>query len=127
MASDLLADGEGMMPNLRAALRAVGGRRVTGQVVVPTPTGNGQVAQVPQNLLRATIVLTPMDPRKIRSLPEGQREWKLWSGTSTTKLDLNWNILPDNDLRRQYEVMSVADWSQAGFYTYDFVERRRPT
>ena len=118
-----------MMPDLRAPLRALGGRRVTGQIVVPTPGANGRVVQAAQALVRVTLVLTPMDPREIALLPEGQREWRYWTatGTSTVPLQLDWNVLPDNAPLIQYEVVSVAPWDQARIRTYGLVERRRPT
>jgi hypothetical protein len=113
-----------MMPDLRAALRATGGRRVTGQVVKPKVIDN-KVSQNPQSLLRATCVLTPMSPRKISIKEEGQRDWKWWTASSAVKLELGWFILPDHDKRIKYEVMQSADWGQARVYIYDFVETAR--
>lgn len=108
------------MPNMRAPLRGLG-RRVSGQVVRQVVADN-KVAQVGQDLLRASAVLTPMDPRKIAVKAEGQREWKWWTATSAAKLELGWFILPDHDKRVKYEVMSDADWGQARVYVYDFAE-----
>ncbi len=113
-----------MMPDLRAPLRAVGGRRITAQIVKPKVVDH-QVQQNPQELLRATCVLTPMDAQKIAIKPEGQREWKWWSAASAQRLELGWFLLPDHDDRIKYEVMEVSDWGQARVYLYDFREAPR--
>lgn len=112
------------MPDMRPALRAAGGRRITGQVMRPRVVDN-KVQQNPQELVRATAVLTPMSARKIALKPEGERAWKWWTATSATRLDLGMFILPDHDGRIKYEVMTDADWGQARVYIYDFVERPR--
>ena len=116
-----------MMPNMSQAVRSIGGRRVTCQVVTQTVV-DFKAVQAAQSLQRATFVLTPMDPRKIAIKPEGQRTWKWWSAIGTgrqAKLELGWFLLPDRDGRIKYEVMTDADWSQASIYKYDFVETFR--
>ncbi len=113
-----------MMPKLPQAIRQAGGRRVSGQVVRQEIVDHEAVASG-RRILRATVLLTPMNPRKIAIKPEGQREWKWWTATSVSRLELGWRVLPDADDHIQYEVMTQADWSQAGFYAYDFVEKPR--
>lgn len=111
------------MPSMRQALRGLG-RRVTVQVVKQKIVDH-EAVQDPRDLLRATVVLTPMTPRKIQIKPEGQRQWKWWTGTSTVKLELGWYLRPDKDQKKLYEVMEVADWGQARIYVYDFAEAPR--
>lgn len=111
-------------PNLRVAIRAVGGRRLTVQVVKQKVVDR-EAVQDGQELLRATVVLTPMTPRKIAVKPEGQRTWKWWTGTSSVPLELGWFLVPDKDRRKLYEVMESADWGQARVYVYDFAEAPR--
>lgn len=111
------------MPNMRDATRGLT-RRVTGQVI-RQKVEDHEAVQNPIDLLRASVVLTPMTPRKIAIKPEGQRKWKWWTGTSTTRLELGWYLKPDKDKRLIYEVMEVADWKQARVWIYDFAEAPR--
>lgn len=112
------------MPNMTAALRAVGARRISGQVVRQVVV-DGEAQQQGQSLLRASAVLVPLTARQIAIKPEGQRRWKWWRATSTTNLSLGWYILPDRDKFLKYEVMSLEDYSQARVFVYDFVETPR--
>lgn len=114
-----------MMPDLRAPVRALGPRRITGQVVKQEPVGNGRVAQAGQSLLRASFLLTRLDPREIDIKPEGERHWKWWRATGFEPLQLGWFILPDNDKRIKYRVMSDYSLGQARVFVYDFVEAPR--
>lgn len=111
------------MPNMRDAMRGLG-RRVTVQVIKQKVVDR-EAVQDPRDILRATIVLTPMTPRKIIIKPEGQRSWKWWTGTSSVKLETGWYLRPDKDKKKLYEVMEVADWGQARAYVYDFAEAPR--
>lgn len=113
-----------MMPDLRQGVRSVGGRRITAQVVRQVVV-DGEAEQQGQSLLRATVVLTPMDPREIAIKPEGQRLWKWWHAASAAKLELGWYLLPDHDRLKKYEVMDLHDWGQARMYEYDFAETPR--
>lgn len=112
-----------MMPSMRQALKGLT-RRVAFQVIKQKVV-DGEAVQDPRDLLRASVVLTPMTPRKIMIKPEGQRTWKWWTGTSTVKLELGWFLRPDHDKKKLYEVMEVADWGQARIYVYDFAEAPR--
>lgn len=108
---------------MRAPLRGIG-RRVSVQVIKQKVV-DGEAVQAGVELERASIVLTPMTPRKIAIKPEGQRTWKWWTGTSTLKLELGWYLKPDRDLKKLYEVMEVSDWGQARVFLYDFAEAPR--
>ncbi len=112
-----------MMPNMRDALRGIG-RRVTCQVIKQKVVDH-EAVQGGVELLRATLVLTPMTPRKIAIKPEGQRLWKWWTGTSSVKLALGWFLRVDKDAKKLYEVMEENDWGQARVYLYDFAEAPR--
>lgn len=115
------------MPDLRAPVRALGPRRITGQIVKQEPIGNGRVAQAGQELLRFSVLLTPMTAREIAIKPEGERHWKWWkaTGIGPQRLELGWFLLPDHDKRIKYRVMTSADWRQARVGVYDFVEAPR--
>jgi hypothetical protein len=111
------------MPDMRAPLRGIG-RRVTGQVIKQVVV-DGEAKQEGQNLLRASVVLTPLDPREILIKPEGQRKWKWWKASSAVELNIGWFLIPDHDHLIKYEIMTLADWGQARVYLYDFVETPR--
>lgn len=112
-----------MMPNMRQALKGLG-RRLSYQVIKQQVVDR-EAVQTSTKVMRASVVLTPMKPQAIAIKPEGQRTWKWWSGISATKLEVGWMLKPDGDGKRVYEVMEVADWSQARIYSYEFAEAPR--
>lgn len=107
------------MPNMRDATRGMG-RRLSCQVIKQEVVDR-EAVQAGVKILRATVVMTPMDARKIAIKPEGQRSWQWWTGTSTTRLELGWRLKADKD-GRTYEVMAENDWGDARVYLYDFAE-----
>ena len=112
-----------MMPNMRDALRGMT-RRITVQVIKQKIVDR-EAVQDPRDLMRCSIVLVPMPPRKISIKPEGQRTWKWWEGTSSVKLEIGWYLKPDKDGKKLYEVMEDSDLSQARVYAYQFAEAPR--
>lgn len=113
-------------PNLRAPLRAVGGRRVTAQVV-----GKKVVDRVVQvtglELRRVGGTMAPMPAHKIAIKQEGQRSWKWWQLYSPARLELNWILQLDGDVKanRRFEVMEEEDWGQARIFVYQLAESPR--
>jgi len=63
----------------------------------------------------------PSTPQQIALKPEGQRTWKWWSLITQKKLNLD-DIVKDINTT-EYRVMSVYNWSQAGFYQYELTEK----
>ena len=112
-----------MMPHMKQGLRGLG-RRITCQVIKQRVVDH-EAVQAGVDMLRATVLMVPMPARKIAFKPEGQRTWKWWSGTSSTRLELGWYLKAANDGKRLYEVISQEDWSQARVYNYDFAEAPR--
>lgn len=112
-----------MMPNMRDGLRGFG-RRISVQVIKQQVVDR-EAKQTHIDLMRASIVITPMPARKIAVKPEGQRHWKWWSGISSVKLELGWFLKPDRDGKKLYEVMEDEDWGQARIYAYGFAETPR--
>ena len=112
-----------MMPNMRDATRGLG-RRVTVQVIRQVVEDHESV-QKPVDLKRITIVLVPMPSKKIEIKPEGQRIWKWWMGTTTSKLELGSFLKIDKDKGKLYEVMEADDWGQARVFNYHLAESPR--
>lgn len=65
-------------------------------------------------------VLLPMPQQALAIKPEGQRSWKWWTLGTRTHLD-NGNIVLDKE-GREYRVMNVEDWNQAGYRRYQVAE-----
>lgn len=68
-----------------------------------------------------SAVLQPLSPQKLQVKPEGQRQWKFWDAWSTESL-INDDIVKDR-CQKEYRVMSRQDWSEAGYYFYELVEK----
>src|ERR1039458_10773116 len=71
-----------------------------------------EVTETVQVVRRFEAVMQPLEPRKLAILPQGQRRWKHW--TLWTKEPLQGDDVRQDPQRRQYRIMSIGDWSQAG-------------
>lgn len=79
-----------------------------------------QIVESPVTVLFFQGCLQPIPPRKLLIKPEGQRSWKWWTLYSQQLLDTDW-IVQDPDAK-QYRVMSVTDWGNAGYFEYELTE-----
>lgn len=65
-------------------------------------------------------LLYPQSAQQLAIKPEGQRTWKWWALISSKALALD-TVIKDAS-SKEFRVMSVRDFSMAGFYEYDLVE-----
>jgi len=68
-----------------------------------------------------TAIAQPITPQQLRIKPEGQRTWKWWTVWTTKALKLDDEVKDNSD--RQYRVMDVTDWSEAGYRKYELTEK----
>jgi len=69
-----------------------------------------------------TGLLLPLKARAISCKPEGERSWIWKELTTAERLELGWTFVDAGDQKR-YRVMSVMDYSIAGFYVYELAQR----
>lgn len=65
-------------------------------------------------------VLEPLSPQRLLIKPEGQRTWKWW--TLLTDLQLQLDDQVKDQMGKLYRVVTLRDWSQAGYYEYEILE-----
>lgn len=65
--------------------------------------------------------LQPVPPRKLRILREGERNWKFW-GLTTTQVLRNDDVIVDGS-GKQYRVVTLEDWNDAGIGEYLLAEQ----
>jgi hypothetical protein len=68
----------------------------------------------------------PMPAQRVDKKPEEERQWKFWDIIIDGKLKLNikdWIVIDE----KNFQVMSINDWSMCGFYHYECVESFMPT
>lgn len=63
----------------------------------------------------------PLPSQRLTLKPEGQRTWKWWTLWTTQKLKLD-DVVKDR-CNKEYRVLSVSDWFEAGYYQYDLAEQ----
>lgn len=90
--------------------------------VVKTAT-DGVVVETPDGVLQSIpfmAVVEPISAQRLMVKPEGQRSWTWLTLWTTQKLKLD-DLIVTADLKR-FRVMSVADWSKAGYYFYEITQ-----
>jgi len=106
------------LPNLRQALRNFG--RPLQFAIIEKSVVDFEAVETTLDVKYLNGVMTPMTAQKLLIKPEGQRQWKWWEIITTTRLNLDW--LLQDPAGKRYRIMSITDWSQAGFYTYELTE-----
>lgn len=111
-----------MIPNMRQALRGWT-KRMTIQIIKRSIQDHESVEEVVAPIVISSVLM-PLQKRKIDVKPEGERTWIWWEMHTTEKLELGWTFINCSDGTR-YRVMSTEDYSQAGFYKYELVQRAK--
>lgn len=62
----------------------------------------------------------PLKSQALSIKPEGQRAWKWWSLVTAERLSVDY-VVQDAECV-VYRVMSVKNWSMAGFWEYELTE-----
>jgi hypothetical protein len=80
-----------------------------------------ELQETPTAVFSFAGLLVPTPGRRVDAKPEGQRAWK-WR-TLFTKQELQLDgIVQDPKSGTQYRLMTLEDWSDAGFRSYDMVQ-----
>lgn len=108
-----------MMPDVSAALDGL--MSPASVLRVTKAVANHEVIETLASAEAFEGLFAPMPAHKLMVKPEGQRSFKWWTLTTPKTLALD-DIVQDHD-GRQFRVMAVADWGQAGFFVYDLTER----
>lgn len=66
-------------------------------------------------------VAQPITPQQLRIKPEGQRSWKWWTLWTKKRLKVD-DVIKDSTCR-QYRVVEIEDWSDAGYFKYELQEQ----
>ena len=108
-----------MMPNMRDA---IAGFSTPAQFAVISKSADDfQVVESRANVLWFSGAFVPIPPRKLLVKKEGERKWKWWTLYSPVKLDLDWVVMDQQ--KKEFRIMSDTDYSQAGFYEYELIEK----
>ncbi len=62
----------------------------------------------------------PVPPSKLMVKSEGERKFVWWTLYSEVALERDWIVKDENGMN--YRVMSVTNWSQAGYYQFELIE-----
>lgn len=110
------------VPNLQSALRGMG-KTMQYQHVQKTVVDQTLVETTPPaKWFSATR--TPTPDRRLALKPEGQRAWIWWTIYTRTVLALGDAVMDGSGA--SFRVMSSANWSDAGFYSYDIAQGPSP-
>ena len=67
------------------------------------------------------MMLQVMKSRDVDRKPEGERQWRWFSGWSTTEVKPDTVLQDPNGI--QFRVTAVDDWGQAGFWKCDLAQQ----
>ena len=80
-----------------------------------------EVSEAKATLEWATGVRQPLTPQQLRIKPEGQRSWKWWTLWTSKRLKVD-DVIQDES-NRQYRIMEVSDWTEAGHLKFELMEQ----
>jgi hypothetical protein len=110
-----------MFPTMRDVLAGFGRRNQFARV--SKTAVDYEVSETKASVQWFVGVFQPIPTRKLIVKPEGQRTWKWW--TLWTNQSLNLDDIVQDQCNKQFRVMSVEDWGEAGYYTYELAEQPR--
>ena len=107
-----------MFPNMSRALWGLG--TPIQFSIIQKDVEDFEVKETSLDVIDLVAVMSPLPQRRLILKPEGQRQWNWWTIQTEKKLELDWML--QDTAGKKYRIMSMSDWSQAGFYEYELME-----
>ncbi len=108
-----------MFPSMKDALAGFGRRNQF--AIISKTMVDFESVEAMASVTWFTGTFQPLPPQALLIKPEGQRTWKWWALWTSVKLKLD-DIVQDR-CNKQYRVLSVSDWNEAGYYQYELAEK----